>query len=245
MPLEQLARPVLKRASSALEQLLRDSKIRDSTGDLMRVFRGEHTTDPDQFNTYLSAPTFSESPYIAGDYAADATQGRVTANYLDITNPLNLGEAEDVLTYSELQRLLQPRDKEETELMRDIVAKARNWRGWDGSPMDSPIASRMHQPVTMDELDEVLAGNTPGMSNWSRVEPYTDTFNITDNPSFIDLASRRGYDGTLHNGNFVATDDMNVIPSNIANRLESDGAMEYKPFRLDQIHPAPISGATR
>ena len=212
--------------SPAFDAWFGDSKVVDADGNPLVVYRGEFGGDTDTFNTNLTTPSFSESKYVAGDYAADGDNARVSQVYLSIKNPIQLGDmVEDVVTYSELKEKLAPQNPEEKILFEEMIKYAANWRGYEGSPMDGGGVD-----PTVSNLDGVL--NNPGAG---RDNPYTDTFTVADSPAFVKLAKARGYDGAIYNGVFTATDKAGVIPADVLDDLEGDGAIEYRPFHPTQI----------
>ena len=221
---------------AAVPEIFPESAIRDETGGLQVVYRGEWGPPADHpFDATRSAsPTFTASPDVAAVYAtgsdAGRTNARVRACVLDIRRPLQLGSLlEDVVDFGQLRDALIASGEVSDGEVREA------WANVDGYLRHYP-RSELAKPVQDQECE--------AFSRYSHAEAdiadddYTDTYAIADDEGMRALAVRAGYDGYIYQGTFTSPD---LFDRPLADCIAAgydhtcSMAVEYRPFHRDQV----------
>ena len=213
------------------------SAIRDTEGHLRVVFRGEwgpeavHPFDA----TRLGAPTFSISPDIAEVYATgsdlpEATP-RVRACVLDIRRPLQLGSPdEDVVDFGAVRDALTASGDVSDQEVREAWSRLSGYlRHYPPSSLGNPLA---------DEDPDCFTLGFHHAADISDID-YTDTHTVADSDGMRQLAERAGFDGFVYTGTFTSPDRFSrSLDECIEAGFDDAGSMavEYRPFRRDQVH---------
>jgi len=210
-----------------------DSKIRRADGTLLPVFRGEWGPLAESAfqATKLPSVPFSSSPDIASVYALTSPRNfdplntpRVSAAFLNLTNPLQLGHPfEDVVEVGSLVEMMTAGGAVTADEVKAAFALT------DGYIRHLPAGGN-------PELDdwEDFSGDSADLQSWD----YAYNHDVADNPAFVELAKRAGFDGFTFTGLFTSSDKF-TRPLELA---AADGydhglaqAPEYRAFYPEQV----------
>ena len=175
-------------------------------------------------DTRCTLPTFTDVIDIAKVYA-ETHKGTVTKAVLRLQNPLTLGdEAEDVVEIGFLTKALT-QGGVAPEQIRAWAKKQTYWR-FDGNWID------------LTNPPSYAGDGTPYVQDHA----YTDTYRVADCPTFLALATQAGYDGYIYRGTFTSGHRLKRPEDVIAAESSFDpttaSALEFRPFRKNQIKPA-------
>ncbi|MEX3556907.1 MAG: hypothetical protein VB135_00280 [Burkholderia sp.] len=209
------------------------SKIRRPDGTLLPVFRGEWgpLAESPFLATHLPSVPYSSSPDIASVYALTSPRNfdplntpRVSAAFLNLTNPLQLGHPfEDVVEVGSLVELMTAGGAVTADEVKAAFART------DGYIRHLPAGGN-------PELDdwEDFSGDPAELQSWD----YAYNHDVADNPAFVELAKRAGFDGFTFTGLFTSSDQF-TRPLELA---AADGydhglaqAPEYRAFYPEQV----------
>ena len=193
------------------------SKVVDSAGKPLMVFRGEHGETADgALRTAVGSYTFTDSPEVASTYAQqpnnrklspEAEQARVVPAYLKLENPI-INTPDD--PFMELGDVAKAIGRDQAiSFAREHADHIMNTSNW----LDN----------FADEYKSVgdLLSKRPEAIN----DLYMDAYPLLDDPKFVAAAKAAGYDGAIHAGNG-----------------ESADAVEYRVFDADQVRSAMRAG---
>ena len=184
------------------------------------VYRG--FAGPSAWETRRGLPTFTDCRDVAQVYADGHHGGRVEAYRLAVTRPLQLGDlTEDVVEIGALREALATVGDD----LEAWIAAQSFWRfGGDDFDFEAP-------PATDDD------GNP-----FELCRAYTDTFRVADNPAFVALAARAGFDGFVYRGSFTSPAkfrrDVTVVEAESSYEDATLSCLEFRPFSPSQILPA-------
>ncbi|MGZ1522152.1 hypothetical protein [Xanthomonas citri] len=209
------------------------SKVRRADGTLLPVFRGEWwPLDESSFSaSELPSLPFSSSPDVASVYALTQPREwgqdnvpRVTAAYLNLRAPLTLGDPmEDVVGLDFLFEKMTAGGKVTEDEIRTAFAATKGYI--------------RHLPAGADpQVDdwEDFSGDPAELQPWD----YAYAQDVADNPEFVELAKKAGYDGFMFTGLFASADEFMrpselAVPDGYDDRLSQ--APEYRAFYEHQV----------
>jgi hypothetical protein len=204
--------------------------FRKDDGQPEILYRAHRDNDAFKATERNTLPTFTDSKDIAGVYAGDSGRGgpgsegsRVGRFTLDIKNPLRVGDlTEPVVQYGHLLSEL-------TKGGKVTEAEVRAWANdFDQWVYDGEQVVLSHGEVVGD----------PG-------GVYSDANRVADNPGFLALAKKAGYDGYLYRGVFTSGDLLErgakVVEADSSYDDLGDSSLEARPFFAEQVHEAPVT----
>lgn len=176
-----------------MDVLLKDTLVKDSSGQPLRVFRGEHGETEGistGIKTLLGSISFG-SHETATNYAESANQADLKAEspviypaYLIIKNPFVHVTDDPFIDFSYLEARLGRDTAVEFFLKNeDMVTNTNNWQDEINGNHDWLGLEDFYQahPERMNEL-------------------YTELFPLLDDPEFIKILRDKGYDGAIYGG---------------------------------------------
>lgn len=213
---------------SAAERL-QQSKVRNADGSLRTVYRGQYadSDSPAAIESKLPSIPFTISPDVASVYACHSgvypQVPRVSACYLDIRNPVVLGELDPLVTLREFWEALQPSGKVTYEEAADAFGRTGFVRLINEESEDFGGDYMQFSPASDDVLTE---------------DSYIDVYRVADNARCVELVKRAGYDGIVFHGPFTSEDlfdrDRETIAAAGYDFLD-DSALEYRVFDASQV----------
>ncbi|MFD1043200.1 hypothetical protein [Pseudoxanthomonas kaohsiungensis] len=209
--------------------LLANSAVRNPDGSLRVVYRGQYgpTDEPNAQHTRLPSVPYTVSPDVASVYAAGndgfTAIPRVSACYLDLRNPMQLGDLEDpMITFAQFEAAITANGRVSPAEAREAFAGIAGYL-------------RHHPPAFDYDRDDP----DDGVVDPADLVPhdYTDCYSVADDARCVELAQRAGYDGFVFQGIFTSEDQFDR-PKDVveAAGFEFCGgmALEYRTFHPDQ-----------
>ncbi|OWQ61307.1 hypothetical protein CEE58_15875 [Stenotrophomonas maltophilia] len=207
--------------SSETQQALSESVVRHADGSLRAVYRGQWgaSTSPGELETRLPSIPFSVSPDVASVYAMESGSAdalpRVSACYLDIRRPMELGTGDPVVSFEEFWSRLEP-----TNAVTKVQAQAAF----------AAVRDFVHEDASDEfESDEVVG------DHW-----VAACHVVADCVECVELAKTAGFDGFVFNGMFTS-DNLFVRPAELVTSggydFSEGAALEFRAFALGQVVP--------
>ncbi|MBB3923711.1 hypothetical protein [Xanthomonas arboricola] len=209
------------------------SKVRRADGTLLPVFRGEWgpLAESSFSASKLLSLTFSSSPDVASVNALTQLREwspdnfpRVTAAYLNLRAPLTLGyPMEDVVGLDFLSEKMTAGGKVTDHEVRTAFAATKGYI--------------RHLPAGADpQIDdwEDFSGDPAELQPWD----YAYAHDVADNPEFVELAKKAGFDGFIFTGLFTSADEFTrhielAVADGYDDRLSQ--SPEYRAFYEHQV----------
>lgn len=242
--------------TAAFKAWFRDSKVVDTMGHPLVVFRGTHHPDEaDSFKTKLNIPSFTTSPDVASIYAAKSSGvmgepsyvsgSNVAPYYLSIQNPVVLPERVNLAgLISRLNANLADEDQawSVANLLHDLSARTSYGSGHNHFEYSIASSDDDGHYTTFDELAgriEELAEDGRDRDIYKLLKSVRlDAFAVADCDSFVSLARNNGFDGVIYHDPFEGGSGEAHLVGKAEDELigvDDKTHLTYRPFSQSQI----------